>query len=76
MQLCCPSCERSEPFMRRRRSSCERSEPFMQPSAALHAPSDAKVSLQQTLECFAVAGFVAGHFVYGVMNGVEIEFLG
>ncbi len=31
-----------------------------------------EVSFEQTLESPAVAGFVASHFVNGVVNGVEI----
>ena len=30
----------------------------------------------ETLEALAVTGFVLGHFVYGVVDGVEVELLG
>ena len=36
----------------------------------------AEVALQQAFERLAVAGFVAGHFMHGVMDGVEVERLG
>ena len=36
----------------------------------------AEVAFQQTGEGFAVAGFVAGHFVNGVVDGVETGFFG
>ena len=31
----------------------------------------AKVALQQTLQCDAMAGLVAGHFVDGVVDGIQ-----
>ena len=34
-----------------------------------------EVTVVQTFECLAVAGFVASHFVYGVVNSVKIECL-
>ena len=36
----------------------------------------AEVAVQQTLEGLAVAGFVAGHFMDGVVDGVEVQLLG
>ena len=36
----------------------------------------AEVALQQAFEGLAVSGFVAGHFMHGVMDGVEVELLG
>ena len=35
----------------------------------------AEVALEQPLECLAVAGLVARHFVHGVVDGVEIVLL-
>ena len=35
----------------------------------------AEVAVQQTLEGLAVAGFVAGHFMDGVVDGVQIILL-
>ena len=35
----------------------------------------AEVALQQAFESLAVAGFVAGHFMHGVMDGVQVQFL-
>lgn len=34
-----------------------------------------EISFQQSFEGFAVAGFITGHFVNGVMDGIKIEFL-
>ena len=36
----------------------------------------AEVALEQAFKRLAVAGLVAGHFVHGVMDGVEVERLG
>ena len=36
----------------------------------------AEVALQQALESLAVAGFVPGHLVHGVMDGVQVQLLG
>ena len=36
----------------------------------------AEVALQQTLKAVAVAGLIAGHFVHGVMDRVEVLRLG
>ena len=36
----------------------------------------AEVALQQAFESLAVAGLVAGHFMHGVVDGVEIQLLG
>ena len=36
----------------------------------------AEVAVQQALEGLAVAGFVAGHFMDGVVDGVQIVLLG
>ena len=36
----------------------------------------AEVALQQALESLAVTGFVAGHLMNGVMDRVEVQFLG
>ena len=35
----------------------------------------AEVALQQAFESLAVAGFVAGHFMHGVVDGVEVQLL-
>ena len=35
-----------------------------------------EVALQQTLEGAAVTGFVAGHLVHGVVDGVQVQLLG
>ena len=35
----------------------------------------AEVALQQAFESLAVAGFVACHFMHGVMDGVQVQFL-
>ena len=35
-----------------------------------------EISLQQALEGFAVAGFVTGHFMHGVVDGIEVQSLG
>ena len=37
--------------------------------------SVAKVSLQQTLECFAVAGVVLSHLMNGIMNSIQVSSL-
>ena len=36
----------------------------------------AEVALQQAFESLAVAGFVAGHFMHGVMDGIQTQLLG
>ena len=36
----------------------------------------AEISLEETLERFAVAGFVASHLMNRIVDGVEAEFLG
>ena len=36
----------------------------------------AEVALEQAFESLAVAGLVAGHFVHGVMDGVQTQLLG
>ena len=35
-----------------------------------------EIPLQQTLEGLAVAGFIAGHFMHGVVDGIQAELLG
>jgi len=35
-----------------------------------------EVALQQAFESLAVAGFIAGHFMHGVVDGVEVQLLG
>ena len=35
-----------------------------------------EIPIQQAFEGFAVPRFVAGHFMHGVMDGVQAEFLG
>ena len=35
----------------------------------------AEVSVQQALECLSVSGFVSGHFVDGVMQRIQAQFL-
>ena len=35
----------------------------------------AEVALQQAFESLAVSGFVAGHFMHGVVDGVEVQLL-
>ena len=35
-----------------------------------------EVALQQALQCLTVAGLVAGHFMHGVVNGVQTLLLG
>ena len=35
-----------------------------------------EVTLQQTLQCLAVTGLVAGHFVDGVVDGIQAVLLG
>ena len=35
----------------------------------------AEVALQQAFESLAMAGFVAGHFMHGIMDGVQVQFL-
>ena len=42
----------------------------------LHRPLLPEVPLQQPREGLAVTGFVAGHFVHGVMDGVQVQGLG
>lgn len=32
----------------------------------------AKVSVKQTLECFAMASFVSCHLMYGIMNCIKV----
>ena len=44
-------------------------------SRLLAALAFAEVAFKQTLEGLAVTGFVAGHFMNGVMNGVEVRLL-
>ena len=36
----------------------------------------AEVALQQALESLAVARFVPGHLMHGVVDGIEVELLG
>ena len=36
----------------------------------------AEVALQQTLEGAAVTGLIASHFMHGVVDGVQVQFLG
>ena len=36
----------------------------------------AEVAGQQAFKSLAVAGLVAGHFVHGIMDGVQVQFLG
>ena len=36
----------------------------------------AEVALQQAFESLAMAGFIAGHFMHGDMDGVQIQLLG
>ena len=36
----------------------------------------AEVALQQAFESLAVAGFVAGHLMHGVVDGVQVQLLG
>ena len=36
----------------------------------------AEITLQQTLESLAVTSLVAGHFMYGVVDGIQVQFLG
>ena len=36
----------------------------------------AEVAFQQAFESLSMAGFVAGHFMHGVMDGVEVQLLG
>ena len=40
------------------------------------APELLEVTLQQALESLAVAGLVAGHLMYGVVDGVQVQLLG
>ena len=44
-------------------------------SRLLAALAFAEVAVEQALEGLAVTGFVAGHFMNGVMNGVEVRLL-
>ena len=36
----------------------------------------AEVALQQAFESLAVTGFVAGHLMHGVVDGVQVQLLG
>ena len=36
----------------------------------------AEVALQQAFESLAVAGLIAGHFMHGVVDGVQVQLLG
>ena len=36
----------------------------------------AEVALQQAFESLAVSGFVAGHFMHRVVDGIQVQFLG
>ena len=36
----------------------------------------AEVALEQTCQSLAVTGFVAGHFMHGVVDSIEVQFLG
>ena len=36
----------------------------------------AEITLVEAFETFAVAGFILGHFMYGIVHGVEVLLLG
>ena len=50
--------------------------PFPSKSVEIVTKILAEVPLQQALERLAVSRFVASHFMHGVMDGVEAQFLG